>query len=303
MKRIKEERNLLFSKNITFIGSGNMGEALLGGLLKAKLTNPKNIVATDILEGRLKQIAEKWSVTVMTDNRQAIAGANIIVLCVKPQTVSAILREIKDDVREDQLIISILAGITTGTISKFIGKKNPVIRVMPNIPAVVDEGASGLCLGEFAQDIHRELAVAIFQAVGMVEIVEESQMDVITGLSGSGPAYVYMIIEALTDGGVMMGLARNVAARLATQMVLGSAKLVRETGVHPAILKDQVTTPGGTAIAAINELEAHGLRPMLIRAVEVATNKSRELSRFLQESNGGSAGCRATRAGQSHDDV
>jgi len=288
---------LLFNKNITFIGSGNMGEALLGGLLKAKLTKPRNIVATDILEERLRQIAEKWSVTVMTDNRQAIAGANIIVLCVKPQTVSEILREIKDDIREDQLIISILAGITTGTISKFIGKKNPVIRVMPNIPAVVGEGASGLCLGEFAQDVHKELAVTIFQAVGMVEIVEESQMDVITGLSGSGPAYVYMIIEALTDGGVMMGLARNVAARLATQMVLGSAKLVRETGIHPAILKDQVTTPGGTAISAINELEAHGLRPMLIRAVEVATNKSRELSRFLQESNSVSEGCRRDSGG------
>ena len=292
MKRIKEERNLLFSKNITFIGSGNMGEALLGGLLKAKLTSPENIVATDILEERLRQIAGKWRVHVMTDNRRAIAGADIIVLCVKPQTVSDILRQIKDEVREDQLIISILAGITTGTISRFIGKKNPVIRVMPNIPAVVDEGASGLCLGEFAQDIHKELAVTIFRAVGEVEIVEESQMDVITGLSGSGPAYVYMIIEALTDGGVMMGLARNVAARLAAQMVLGSAKLVRETGIHPAILKDQVTTPGGTAISAINELEAHGLRPMLIRAVEVATKKSRELSRFLQESNNVPAGGR-----------
>ena len=294
---------MLFSKNITFIGSGNMGEALLGGLLKAKLTQPENIVATDILEERLKRIAEKWSVTVTTDNRRAIAGANIIVLCVKPQTISDILRQIKDEVREDQLIISILAGITTGTISRFIGKKNPVIRVMPNIPAVVDEGASGLCLGEFAQDIHKELAFTIFRAVGEVEIVEESQMDVITGLSGSGPAYVYMIIEALTDGGVMMGLARNVAARLAAQMVLGSAKLVRETGIHPAILKDQVTTPGGTAISAINELEAHGLRPMLIRAVEVATNKSRELSRFLQESDGLPAGCRRDSGGKPDSDV
>jgi pyrroline-5-carboxylate reductase len=297
VKRIKEERNLLFSKNITFIGSGNMGEALLGGLLKAKLTSPENIVATDILEERLRQIAGKWSVHVMTDNRRAVAGADIIVLCVKPQTISDILRQIKDEVREDQLIISILAGITTGTISRFLGKKNPVIRVMPNIAAVVDEGASGLCLGEFAQDIHKELAVTIFQAVGMVEIVEEGQMDVITGLSGSGPAYVYMIIEALTDGGVMMGLARTIAARLAAQMVLGSAKLVRETGIHPAILKDQVTTPGGTAISAINELEAHGLRPMLIRAVEVATKKSRELSRFLQESNNVPAGGRGDSGG------
>ncbi len=276
---------MLFSKNITFIGSGNMGEALLGGLLKAKLTKPKNIVATDVLDDRLSYIAEKWGVTVMTDNRKAIAAADIIVLCVKPQTISEILREIKDDVRDDQLIISILAGITTETINKFIGKKNPVIRVMPNIPAVVDEAASGLCLGQFAQEIHKELAVSIFKAVGEVEIVKESQMDVITGLSGSGPAYIYMIIEALTDGGVMMGLARNVATRLATQTVLGSAKLVRETGIHPAMLKDQVTTPGGTAISAIKELETHGLRPMLIRAVEVATNKSKELSKFLQESN------------------
>lgn len=283
---------MLSDRNITFIGSGNMGGALLGGLLRAGLTRPENVVATDILEDRLRPLAEKWGVTVMTDNRRAIAAADIIVLCVKPQTVSEVLGEIKDGLREEQLIISILAGITTGTISRFIGKKNPVVRVMPNIPAVVDEAASGLCLGEFAREAHRDLAVAVFRAVGEVEIVAESQMDVITGLSGSGPAYVYMIIEALTDGGVMMGLARQVAARLATQMVLGSAKLVRETGVHPAILKDQVTTPGGTAIAAINELEAHGLRPMLIRAVEVATNKSRELSRFLQESNGLPAGGR-----------
>jgi len=154
---------LLSDRNITFIGSGNMGEALLGGLLKAGLTRPENVVATDILEDRLRPIAEKWGVAVMTDNRRAIAAADIIVLCVKPQTICEILREIRDDLREDQLIISILAGITTGTIGRFIGKRNPVIRVMPNIPAVVDEAASGLCLGEFAQDLHKDLAVAVFR--------------------------------------------------------------------------------------------------------------------------------------------
>jgi pyrroline-5-carboxylate reductase len=276
---------MLFSKNITFIGSGNMGEALLGGLLKAKLTHRQNIVATDIHDERLQHIAKKWGVTVMTDNRQAISAADVIVLCVKPQTISEVLNEIKENIREEQLIISILAGITTQTINQFIGKKNPVVRVMPNIPAVVDEGASGLCLGEYAQEVHKEIAMSIFKAVGEVEVVKESQMDIITGLSGSGPAYIYIIIEALTDGGVMMGLPRDVAMRLATQTVLGSAKLVRETGVHPAVLKDQVTTPGGTAIAAIKELETHGLRPMLIRAVETATNKSRELSKVLQEKN------------------
>jgi len=276
---------MLFSRKIAFIGAGNMGEALLSGLLKSNLTNPENIIATDILEDRLAQIAEKWGVSTTSDNAEAVRLADVIVLCVKPQTIKDVLSAIKDTLREEQLIISILAGITTETINKSVGKNNPVIRVMPNIPAIVDEAASGLCLGKYAQDIHKEIAFRIFSAVGEVELVNESQMDVITGLSGSGPAYIYMIIEALTDGGVMMGLSREIATRLATQTVLGSAKLVRETGIHPAMLKDQVTTPGGTAISAIKELETHGLRPMLIRAVETATKKSSELSRFLQQQN------------------
>ena len=274
---------MLFSKKITFIGAGNMGEALLGGLLKAELTNPENIIATDIRDERLDHIRSKWGVKTTRDNKEAAQGADVIVLCVKPQTISDVLNELRAVVQEDQLIISILAGITTRTINNALGKKNPVVRVMPNIPAVVDEAASGICLGEHARDVHREIAMKIFQAVGEVEVVYESQMDVITGLSGSGPAYIYMIIEALTDGGVMMGLPRDTATRLATQTVLGSAKLVRETAVHPAVLKDQVTTPGGTAISAIKELESSGLRPMLIRAVETATRKSQELSHLLEQ--------------------
>jgi pyrroline-5-carboxylate reductase len=158
---------------------------------------------------------------------------------------------------------------------------------MPNIPAVVDEGASAICLGRYANETHKEIAFKLFNAVGEVEVVYESQMDVVTGLSGSGPAYIYMVIEALTDGGVMMGLPRPVATRLATQTVMGSAKLVRETGEHPAVLRDQVTTPGGTAINAIKELESSGLRPMLIRAVETATNKSKELSHMLEKKHNG----------------
>jgi pyrroline-5-carboxylate reductase len=274
---------MLFSKKISIIGAGNMGEALLGGLLKAKLTNPENIIATDLQKERLKYIAEKWNVSTTTDNLKAVKFADIVIICVKPQGIKDLLTLIKPCIREEQLLITILAGIRTDTITKFIGKKNPVIRVMPNIPAVVDAGAAGLCLGQYAEELHRQLAVKILKAVGEVEIVDEGQMDVITGLSGSGPAYIYMVIEALTDGGVMMGLPRNVATRLATQTVLGSAKLVKETGIHPAMLKDQVTTPGGSTISAINELEIHGLRPMLIRAVEVATNKSRELSKFLED--------------------
>jgi len=276
---------MLFSRKIAFIGVGNMGEALLGGLLKANLTNPENIIATDTREDRLQFIADKWKVTTTTDNIKAVAFADVIVFCVKPQAISDLLTDIKEIIRSEQLIISILAGITTKTIEKFIGKNNPVIRAMPNIPAVVDEGAAGICLGSFAKTIHKDIAQAILGAVGTVEIVSESLMDTITGLSGSGPAYIYMVIEALTDGGVMMGLPRDVSIRLAAQTVLGSAKLVKEPGVHPAGLKDQVTTPGGTTIKAIKELEESGLRPMLIRAVEIATQKSRELSQFLEQKN------------------
>jgi pyrroline-5-carboxylate reductase len=276
---------MLFSKKIAFVGSGNMGEALLGGLLKAELTNPENVLATDIRDYRLQEIQAKWGVATTTNNHEAVHFADVIVLCVKPQALRQLLDEIKNDVRDDQFIISIVAGITTRMISKFIGKKNPVVRVMPNIPAVVDEAASALCIGEFATDVHKEIAMKIIGAVGEVEVVSEDLMDVVTGLSGSGPAYIYMVIEALTDGGVMMGLPRNIATRLATQTVLGSAKLVRETNVHPAMLKDQVTTPGGTTILAIKELEESGLRPMLIRAVETATNRSRELSYLLEKKN------------------
>jgi len=276
---------VLFSKKIAFIGSGNMGEALLGGLLKAELTNPENIMATDVMDYRLKEVEQKWQVNITTDNRKAVQFADIIVLCVKPQALRLVLDDIKNELGENQLIISIIAGITTRTISAFIGKKNPVVRVMPNIPAVVDEAASAICLGEFAETLHQEIALKILGAVGEVEAVPEELMDVVTGLSGSGPAYIYMVIEALTDGGVMMGLPRHVAVRLATQTVLGSAKLVRETNEHPAMLKDQVTTPGGTTILAIKELEESGLRPMLIRAVETATNRSKELSHLLEKKN------------------
>jgi len=277
---------MLFSRKIAFIGSGNMGSALFGGLLKSNLTNPENILVTDVFESRLKEVEEKWGVHTSLNNHEAVKFADVIVLCVKPQALRSVLEEIKPDVRKDHLIITIIAGITTRTIAKFLGKKIPIVRVMPNTPAVVDTAATGVCLGEFAEEIHKEIACKIMGAVGIVEVVPENLMDVITGLSGSGPAYIYMVIEALTDGGVMMGLPRTVATKLATQTVLGSAKLVRETNVHPAVLKDQVTTPGGTTIQAIKELEESGLRPMLIRAVQTATEHSRKLSSLLEKSNG-----------------
>ncbi|MBD3376348.1 pyrroline-5-carboxylate reductase [candidate division KSB1 bacterium] len=280
------ESVVLLQKKITFIGSGNMGEALMSGLINAKLSRPENIIATDILQSRLDSMNSQYHIRTSQDNQKAVSEADIVVLCVKPQAVLNVLDHIKTVIRPEQLIVSILAGITSDTINDVIAKNNPVIRVMPNIPVVVGEGAMGLCLGEFAQEEHKLLAVQICEAVGKVQIVPEHLMDVITGLSGSGPAYIYMIIEALTDGGVMMGLPRDVALKLATQTVLGSAKLVQETNVHPAVLKDHVTTPGGTAIAAIQELERHGLRPMMIRAVETATRRATELSQILRKNNG-----------------
>lgn len=276
---------MLMSKKIAIIGSGNIGEALLGGLVKAKLTKAENITATDIFENRLQTIKQKWDTKISSDNAKAVKSADIIVLCVKPQVIQQVLQEIKPAVKTEHLVISILAGINTHTIQAALNKKNPIVRAMPNIPVVVDEGATGICLGPYANDMDKQLAVQIFESVGTVEIVPESHMDVITGMSGSGPAYIYMVIEALTDGGVMMGLPRDVATRLATQTVLGSAKLVKETDIHPAVLKDQVTTPGGTAISAVKELETHGLRPMLIRAVETASKKSKQLSQLLAEEN------------------
>ncbi len=277
---------MLFSKKIAFIGAGNMGSALFGGLLRAELTKPENIIVTDVLQARLKEAEEKWGIHTTMNNHVAVQFADVVVLCVKPQALKDVLAGIRDDLREEQLIVSIVAGINTKMIGKFIGKRNPIARVMTNIPALVDSAASGICLGEYAQDEeHKAIAIRIMEAVGETVVVPENLIDVITGLSGSGPAYIYMVIEGLTDGGVMMGLPRDIATQLSIQTVLGAAKLVRETGIHPAVLKDQVTTPGGTTIQAVKELEESGLRPMLIRAVETATKRSRELSKLFEQEN------------------
>jgi pyrroline-5-carboxylate reductase len=191
------------------------------------------------------------------------------------------LKAIKPVIRDDHLLISIAAGVRISYLQEAIGSTIGVIRTMPNIASTVDEGAAAIAFGEHVSDAQKRIAVAIFRAVGEVVTVAEAQLDAVTGLSGSGPAYIYMVIEALIDGGVKMGLARDVATRLAIQTVLGSAKLVKTSGLHPAILRDQVTTPGGTAINAIHELESHGLRSMLINAVATATRRSEELSKML----------------------
>ncbi len=276
---------MLDTKKIGVIGAGHIGNAVIGGLLKAKLTSPKNIYASRRTAEGLDELSKTFGIHTTTDNRKVAKSSEILILAVKPMNAREVLAEIKDIVDPSHVIISVMAGIRTSFINSFLGVSCPVIRSMPNTPVLVDAGATAISKGQFANDEHLKIAHMIFKSVGTVEIVPENLLDAVTGLSGSGPAYIYMVIEAMTDGGVKMGIPRQTAFRLAAQTVFGSAKLVIETGKHPAILKDEVTTPGGTAIAAVHELETHGLRTMLINAVSTATARSKELSKIIEEND------------------
>jgi pyrroline-5-carboxylate reductase len=258
-----------------------MGSALMKGIINAKLTPPKKIIACDINLPRLQAIAAEWKIHIAADLGAAAEVSEILLLCVKPQTLASVLQTIKPAIRSDHLVISIVAGVRIEFIQRMLGTKLGIVRAMPNIAATVDEGAAALAYGEHVSAEQQKIAKSIFEAVGDAVVVSEDQLDAVTGLSGSGPAYIYMVIEALIDGGVKMGLARDIATKLAIQTVLGSAKLAKTSRLHPAILRDQVTTPGGTTINAIHELESHGLRAMLINAVVTATERSKELSKIL----------------------
>ncbi|HYM13699.1 MAG TPA: pyrroline-5-carboxylate reductase [Bryobacterales bacterium] len=270
------------SKRIAVLGAGNIGAALIGGILKTGVADREHLIATVRTAERAEELAAKYSITVTAGgNRQAAEAADLIILAVKPSTQPHVLEEIRDVLREDQILISLAAAVPIALIEQLIGKRMPIFRAMPNIPVVVEEGATAVASNAAGTAAHRQLVENIFRAVGVVAFVEEDMMHAVTALSGSGPAYVYMVIEALTAGGLKMGLSREVSTRLAEQTVLGAAKLVRETMLHPAILKDQVITPGGVTISAIHELEKHGLRSMLISAIETATHHSQNLTRSL----------------------
>ena len=269
---------MLRNQTLAVLGAGNIGSALIGGLLRGDDVPAGQIRATRRSEPALAALRERFpGVTVLSDNEAAVQDADLVIVSVKPQNVAELLADIRPHVEPGTLVLSTLAGVTTRAFVDALGQDLPVVRAMPNTPALVDEGATAIAPGAFATERHVELARAVFEAVGVVESVEEHLMDAVTGLSGSGPAYVFMVIEALTDAGVKQGLRRTISATLAAQTVLGAARLVLETREHPAILKDQVTTPGGTTISAIAELEKHGLRTMLIDAVAVATERSRQL--------------------------
>jgi len=264
---------------IAIIGCGNIGEALVAGLLADGAATPVDLWATDVATERLAALKTRYGIRVGTENTEAASWAEVVVLAVKPQTMQVVLTELKDCLPEATLIISVAAGIPLARIAAALGGKRKLMRVMPNTPALVRAGASALSTSPAVSAKDREVAIRLFEAVGKVVVVEEHLMDAVTGLSGSGPAYVFQIIEALADGGVKMGLSRSVAITLASQTVFGAAKLQIETGEHPAQLKDKVTSPGGTTIEGLHAMEVGGVRAALIAAVEAATKRSEELGK------------------------
>src|SRR5512146_284015 len=264
-------------KKIAFLGSGNMAEALVKGLLSAGTATAGEIVCAEPRAERREELRARHGVAVTAGNVEAVRQAQILVLSVKPQVMDALLDEIAEAVDHSKLVISIAAGVPIAAIARRLGAGSRIVRTMPNTPALVGEGATALARGPHATEADLGQAVALFEAVGTAVVVDEHLLDAVTGLSGSGPAFVFLAIEALADGGVKMGLPRHVAMALAAHTVMGAAQLVLETGEHPGKLKDQVTSPGGTTIAGVHALEAAGFRAALIAAVEAAARRSKEL--------------------------
>jgi pyrroline-5-carboxylate reductase len=262
------------NKKLGFVGGGNMAAALIKGLLHSKLVPPEGIIVSDVKSDRLDMLREKHGVRTTMDNHELVRDVDVVVLSVKPQVIDKVLGVIGKDIRANQLVISVAAGVPVSAMESRLPDGAHVVRTMPNTPATVDAGATAIAPGTHATEEDLEIARALFAAVGRVVTLEESLLDAVTGLSGSGPAYVMIMIEALADGGVKVGLHRDTALLLAAQTVYGSAKLLLETGEHPGRLKDMVTSPGGTAIAGLHTLESGGLRRTLIDAVEAATNRS-----------------------------
>lgn len=266
------------NKKIGFIGTGKMGEALIKGILHARLVPPGNIYASDMDSVKLKALETDLRINTCKENCDSVINSDIIIIAVKPQIVPAIINEIKSSIK-NQLIISIAAGVTIDTYENNLPRGTKVVRVMPNIAATVKEAASAISPGSAVSKEDMAVAGSIFGAIGKTVTVQENLMDAVTGLSGSGPAYIFMIIEALADGGVHEGLDRNTAKLLAAQTVLGSAKMVLEGGSHTGELKDMVTSPGGTTIRGLRVMEEQGVRIAMMNAVIAACERSKELGK------------------------
>ncbi|MBN2644953.1 MAG: pyrroline-5-carboxylate reductase [Desulfuromonadaceae bacterium] len=261
---------------VGFVGGGNMAEALIRGLLAAG-ARPENLMVVELLPQRRDVLQQRYGVAVTASSEELVATQRLILLAVKPQALEAALVPLADGFSAEHCLVSMLAGVSTARIEQLLGGRPRVVRVMPNTPALIGVGAAGICRGRHATSEDEALSCQLFAAVGTVEVVKESLMDAVTGLSGSGPAYVFMLIEALADGGVLEGLPRDVALNLAAQTVSGAAQMVLQEQEHPAILRERVCSPAGTTIAAVRALEQGGLRATVIEAVARAAGRSREL--------------------------
>lgn len=270
---------MTLNQKMAFLGAGNMAEALIKGLLAAGAARADQISATDVSADRLAHLTQTYGIVAARTNSDAAREAGIVILCVKPQAIDKVLGEISAVVDGSKLVISIAAGVALAKIEKAFKDGVRVVRVMPNTPALVLAGAAALAGGKNASAGDLSLAQGIFNSVGRAVIIEEKLMDAVTGLSGSGPAYVFMIIDALSDAGVKAGLPRPLALELAAQTLYGSAKMVLETKEHPGKLRDMVTSPGGTTIEGLHALEKGKLRATLMNAVEAAAARSRELGK------------------------
>lgn len=275
---------MLSNKTIGFIGAGNMAETLLGGLISSKQSKPEDIICSDVRQPRLAELAKQYGIQTTTDNIEVIKSSEIIIYAVKPQIIAEVLKETADSLDTSKLIISIAAGVPMAAIESLLHKDLRLIRSMPNVCVAVKEGATAIAAGAHAKTEDIDMAMAIFNSVGRCIFLKENHlMDAVTGLSGSGPAYIFMIVDALADAGVKMGLSRENARELSSQTVLGAAKMLIETNIHPGQLKDMVTSPGGTAIAGLHTLEKGGIRTTLINGVEAATLRSKELGDIMFE--------------------
>jgi pyrroline-5-carboxylate reductase len=270
------------TKKLGFLGAGNMAGALIKGLLHAGVPGA-HILASDVKGDRLVHLRAEHGIRTTTNNHELLAEVDVLVLSVKPQVIDKVLTEVGKDVKPSQLVVSVAAGVPIEALEARLPEGSRVVRAMPNTPATVQAGATAIAAGIHAKEDDLAIARELFEAVGRVVVLDEVLLDAVTGLSGSGPAYVMLIIEALADGGVKVGLHRDTALLLAAQTVFGSAKLLLETGEHPGRLKDMVTSPGGTAIAGLHTLESGALRKTMIDAVEAATQRSEQLGTQMGE--------------------
>ncbi|WP_457644109.1 pyrroline-5-carboxylate reductase [Persephonella sp.] len=264
---------------IGIIGCGNMGEALIKGFIEKGGINSTDIIVSDIDSERVKQIVNRYNVAGTESNRKVVELSQIIILSVKPKDLESTLAPLKDLFNDRKILISVLAGVKIDRIKMITGKKIPVVRVMPNTPALIGEGAVGISFDSLIDEEKKDQIINLFSSMGLIVVVDESLMDAVTGLSGSGPAYVFTFIDALAQGGVKCGLTYKEALDLAVQTVIGSAMLIKETGEHPSVLRDRVTSPGGTTIYGLHALEKGSFRDSVINAVETATKRSKELSK------------------------